>query len=76
MSFRCLKNVGFANLEDTLHSYLKTSRLVIHKTSWKNVSWTSYKTDFSTFLKKWFKSNCENLGKWNFMPIENSGNTN
>ena len=55
MSFRRLKNVGFANLEDTLHSFLKTSRLVLHKTFGENVSETSCKTDFNTFLKSGLK---------------------
>ena len=50
MSFRRLKNVGFANLEDTLHSFL-----LLHKTFGKNVSEASCKTDFNTFLKSGLK---------------------
>ena len=50
MSFRRLKNVGFAKLEDTLHSFL-----LLHKTFGKNVSKASCKTDFNTFLKSGLK---------------------
>ena len=56
MPFKRLKNVGFANLEDILHSYLKTSCVVRHKTSWKNVFKSSCKTDFQIFLKRGSKA--------------------
>ena len=55
MSFRRLKDTGFADPEETLHSCLKTSRLVLRKTFWKNVSKTSCKTNFNTFLKSGLK---------------------
>ena len=56
ISARRPKDVRFANLEDILHSCLKTSRPVLHKTFWKNVSKTSCKTDFQTFLKSGLKN--------------------
>ena len=58
MPFRRLKNVGFANLEDILHSCLKNTSSS-KDIFWKNVSKASCKTDFKTFWEKWFKSNCK-----------------
>ena len=56
MPFRHLKNVRFENLEDIFHSILKISRLVLHKTFWKNVPKTPCKTNFKTFLKSGLKA--------------------
>ena len=50
MSFRHLKYIEFANLENTSQSCLKKSHLVLHKTFWKNVSETSCQTDFKTVV--------------------------
>ena len=46
MPFRRLKNVRYANIEGILHSALKTSRLVLHKTFRKNVSKACFKNTF------------------------------
>ena len=55
MPFRRLKNVRYANIEGILHSALKTSRLVLHKTFRKNVCHVS-----KTLLKKVVQKQLQN----------------
>ena len=56
MPFRHLENVGFANLEDILHGRSKNISVGAINTFRENVSMTSFKTGFQTFLKSCLKA--------------------